>query len=292
MAKPYPHKQTVVIFILCAAVVVATAAYVNKQSSLQNDTVGTLGIDTSPSTTTPYIATNTDWEKAFYGTSTSTAARTAAKKAATQTPAKLTTTDKFGRELFSEYTNLKRAGKLDDQAAVAAATQKLLGQDILLAAQPQTYSKADIRVSQQNDLASFREYGNQIGSIVKNAPARNDAYIASEGVKAGTVTYLKEIDSNIEKYKLIIKLLLETRVPSELAESHVDFLNGISTTLFVASSLRASDTDPIKALAGLNSQLDATTLLFNSYRDIRESLADMGVTYATGETGMYFNLKQ
>jgi hypothetical protein len=89
----------------------------------------------------------------------------------------------------------------------------------------------------------------------------------------------------------MIQMLLALRVPSELRESHLDFLNGVSTSLFIATSLRATPQDPVKALAGLSKQESGTLLLHSGYQGIRESLADKGITFEATEPGSYFNLK-
>lgn len=293
MATPYPHKQTVVIFILCAVVVSATAVFVHGKKSLQNDPKGTVSVQVSTSTVAnPYIETDADWQKSFFANSTSSPTKkpaTAATAAAAN--AKITATDKFGREFLEEFANLKKAGMLEDADALTAATEKLLNGGALVSDQPDVYATADIRVSQQNDHAAFKEYGNRLGTIMKNIPAKNDAYIASQGIQTGTTGYLKELDGNISKYKTILKLMLEMRVPSELRADHTDFVNGVSATLFIATALRATPEDPIKSLAALNFQESTISLLFSAFQNIRTSLSEKGVTYAASEPGSYFNLK-
>jgi hypothetical protein len=291
MAKLYPHKQTVVIFILCVIIVGATAAYMYSQAAQQEAAKGSVSSVTATSTSLQaQIISNTDWQKDFYGNSTSSISKPAAKNTAAAASTKTTVTDKFGREFFSEYTNLKKTGQLSDADAVNSVTEKLLSQDIL-AAKPDEYTSADIRVSTQSDTAAFKEYGNQVGAIMKKAPAHNDPYIVSQGIQTGTTLYVKELDSNILKYKSMLKSMLEIRVPSEFREAHVEFTNGLSYTLFIASALRETPTDPIKALAGLNVQEAGTTLLFNGFTHIRSALSDEGITYLPQETGSYFNLK-
>jgi hypothetical protein len=291
MAKPYPHKQTVVIFILCVVIVVATAAYVYGQTARQQASRDSVSIATATSTSPqPYIASDNDWQKAFYGNSTSTIPKPKSTNTAAAASTKTTVTDKFGREFLSEYVNLKKNGKLSDTDAVNSVTDRLLSQDIL-AAQPDEYTVADFVASAKNDEAAFKEYGNRVGSIMKKAPAHNDPYIVSQGVQTGTTQYLKELDSNIAIYKQMLKLMLETRVPSQLREYHTQFTNGLSYTLFIATALRETPTDPIKALAGLNVQEMGTTLLFNGFTNIRSALSEKGITYVASEPGSYFNLK-
>ncbi|MDZ4284389.1 MAG: hypothetical protein U1A28_01015, partial [Patescibacteria group bacterium] len=173
-----------------------------------------------------------DWEEALRGTDphTRTTLATATPQTASEDPytPPTTVTGRFA-EQFLETIVRSSAGKdmTDDEQA------KLINQSIgALAGETRDalYTRADIRIVAQSDLAALRAYGNELSDIlVKNSTTNeNELVILERAVTQNDPDALKALGPIAQAYQGMVKGLLVLATPSDLAKRHVDLINALS----------------------------------------------------------------
>jgi len=279
--------------IICLALIASTYWFFHRNSAgnhskkLEGSADPIIGV--SAVTDTNLANINPDWKKTFFENSTSTLGSYIAKESSKQTSEEITSTDRFGRELLTQFIQLKQAGLSTNEDMVNGMLRNVIDQDLLIAASPRLYSDVDLKIAPTNDLVAYRDYGNRVGAIMKNnAPKRNDAFIAYEGIKSGDDSYLVELKGNVAKYQSILSLLQATPVPEDFIDGHLDLMNGVSLLSFMATGLLDQSGDPLKALAGLSGFKDAATVLSRGIIDVRDILESSGLSYSASEGGTYF----
>ena len=250
MAKLYPRKQTVIIFIVCIVVVGAMLwySYGQKASRIQNEqgTAVTTSINTDRNSTT---TTSTDWQKQFFGSATNSV-KLSAKKTENIIDTPLTLTDQISRDYFAQYMMAKQAGLEENPDVINAINNRFVGR-IADVTNPTIYFAKDIYIVLDSNQNQIAEYGKNLMGIMKNLPVEDAAIIANNAFDQGDMSILEQIDPIIAKYESIVNKLRVLPVPKSASQYHLDLLNGISITLYNAKSLRNVEKDPTQGLAAV-----------------------------------------
>ncbi len=284
-----PRKQTVIISLFCIAAVVAVSLYTYSKTSQRNALVGkNTSIESLPSADA-VLSANDDWKKAFIS-STSTPIKKGDVTATAGTGLSDTLTAQFGRQFFTQYVNLKQSGLIDDPEVVDSITNSLLSQEFLNPDREVVYGFVDIVISPNESDSALREYGNKIGFILKTyTPEKSDAYIAYTGIQKGNTSYIKELDSNIAKYKTMVAQLLKVPTPSSVSQNHLDLINGINGLSSIAFALKSMGSDPLLGMVELSTFDDTATLLASGMNSIKSAIFSAGISYSSSEGGSYFD---
>jgi len=245
MAKLYPHKQTVIIFIVCIAVVALMLWYSNAfgtQGGNKQNVTATTGSNSLS------LGTSTDWQKQFFDTS-SGGVKLIAKKVDVTTDTKPTLTDQLGINYFSEYIKASQAGLEGDPDVVNSINNRFIG-TLADKVKPTTYSLKDIRISYDSSTNALVAYGKSLMSILKNIPTEDAAEIANTALK-DDMTLLTKIDPIIAEYKSIVTDLKNMSVPQAISSHHLAVLNSVAGVLYNAEALRNVEIDPALGIATL-----------------------------------------
>ena len=291
MAKLYPHKQTVIIFLVCFIFVSAMVRYSrgpntsNTQYGQGNVAVAPASIDGIATTTTP-----SDWQKQFFGTAT-TSIKLSAKNNTPIAKIPLTITNEVGRNVFTQYANLKQSGLIKDSAMVNSAMSGVITQAFSDSDKARTYLMSDIIVIQDNSVAKLREYGNSIGKLFQSyAPTQDDAALALAGMQGKDPAYKEKIGANITRYNAILTNLLKIPTPASISKYHLQFVNDASNMIFIASSFQVSESDPLRAINGLKMYSTQFPLILKNIAYIKNAIASAGISYNEGEGGDFFKI--
>jgi hypothetical protein len=215
--------------------------------------------------------------------------------ASSKTPTEdLTPTDLLARDFFARYMELRQAGlSQDPQSQIEVAQQVVTKSGIILSA-PKLSDASSIKVRKDDTKVSVTRYGNDVGSIFIKYPinGRNEAVIAKEAIEKENPDVLKELDPIIVTYQSILNELITTEVPASLVQTHVNLINGMKISLFVAQSFRKSGNDPVLGLQATSQYLEGARKLFDSFLSIREKIGLMGIEYQSGEGGIFFMTHQ
>jgi hypothetical protein len=288
MAKLYPHKQTVIIFIVCVTVVGIVIWNSHSQSKEQDINITEKPLNNTNIPVTSRVST--DWQKQFFD-STNNSVKLSAKKIDTTSEAPLSMTSEFGRNLFTQYVNLKQTGLTSDTDIVNSTISGVINQAFAESDEPKTYTVSDIITNEDNSAATLKEYGNNIGMLfLKYAPTQDDATLALAGMQGKDPSYKEKINTNINKYKIILSNILKIPAPKIVKDYHLTLSNGMSNMIFIASSLQTSETDPLKAINALKLYSTVYPSILDSIAHIKIALGSIGITYNEGEGGSFFKL--
>ena len=287
MAILYPHRQTLLIVIICIAAVGSTAWYVHRQNLLTNTSKPTsILIEKDNAVTTPVSPTKTDdWRNQFLSTEPKTTP--VAKKTTNSEP--LTLTDQMGRNFFTNYIYLQQGGLTNNDQAVKNAVNEALSETASRAPLPKTYAVSSIISYTDDSKTSTHAYGNAVAlAFSLHAPRADSAEIAVSAFDNEDMSLLAQIDPIIKAYANTISALLTTPVPSSLANQHINLLNGLSTMKYAAEGLRVGDKDPMQALMGISSYGSAQNSLQNALKNLKSRLDSQNISYTSDEPGIAF----
>lgn len=292
MAKSYLHKQTIVIAIICVVAVGGTALYVYSKPAPQISQP--IAVD-SPKIDTNITATSSsDWKKQFFDITGGTDAITGETSAtSTGSDKPLTLTDQMSRDFFARYIELKQNGLDTNTQLVQDTIDQTIANAQVASAQPQTYTRADLTISNDSSSQSIKDYGNIVGSIfLEYTPNQSPVDIASNAFDQNDMTILAQIDPVIASYKKISSLLVTTPVPQPLAEYHLDLINGINSIILVSQGLRNIEGDPAQSLISLGNYTDAQTTILNALLNIQTYFNTNNITFTSTEPGTFITLMQ
>ena len=285
MPTPRPHGSTIAISIICIIAVGSTALYVTKDSTPPPaeaiQTIASAPIDSAGT-----IATSSDWKKSFF-TDTATSSPTAkAKNAPAEAPQTLT--DQFGREFFTQYMTQRQSGADDTQLSSGLADQ-MLSSNTLAAVKPKVYSTQDIHISSDTSVDGAKKYLDALGAAFKLYTfPQDELQVAQDSLTNNNPDELKIVDQIAAVYKTILNSMISMPVPQTFAQMHLQLLNGISSKIFIAESLKKGSADPLYALMGTDLYLDTMKSIYDAENQIRSIGANLKISFAPDEPGNVF----
>ena len=287
MASFHPHRQTVIITLVCALAVAGTATY--AQWAKPADEIPQAVVH-APQNTLNDIPSSDSWKQQFFLLATTTLTKT--KPAAKSTAADaepLTLTDQIGRNFFANYLELKQGNLTTDDKAVQSAMSYTLDKTVGSAPQPTLYTAQQIHITTLEDAASLRTFGNSVGAIFNTFGPRADAaQIATKAFEQNDMTLLKNIDPIILAYQQTIKSLLQIPVPASLADQDLTLINGLSSMLYVSQGLRIADKDPMQSLVALGTYATAQSIFQSALQNMKSYFSSRNIFFSADEPGIMF----
>ncbi len=233
-----------------------------------------------------------DWEETLWGTDprVSDADKAKEKPAAAKpkSSAPLTATDSLGRNLFTQFMNLKQVGLTNDAQSLERAAATLVESSLDANSGPKPYSASDIKSS---SAVQMRDYLNAVGGIIQNRTpkiTKSEITIFREALVNKDKNLIKQLDPAATAYKLMASDLLSLTVPPTMTGLHARLVSNITTLGYVIDTFRQAFTDPtasIKGLALFQPTFDETITLFQEYGAI---VTKERLVYRTDEGGYFF----
>lgn len=233
-----------------------------------------------------------DWEETLWGTDPRVSDADKAKEAPVVAKAKktapLTATDSLGRNLFTQFMNLKQVGLTSDAPSLERAAATIVESGFESNEGPRVYSSSDIKSSANIQV---KDYINAVGGIIRNRTpkiTKSEITIFREALEAKDMSLVKQLDPASTAYKLMLTDLLQLTVPQTTVDLHVRLLNNIATIGYVVDAFRQAPTDPaasIKGLALFQPTFENTVSIFREYGTI---ISSQRITYQTDEGGYFF----
>lgn len=247
----YPHKQTVVILILCILAVGGAALYVHRSRlALAGNAPAQDRVTVTTARAEPLP--ETDWQKQFLALASSTGSFTAGKNTAPAAPVNdNTATYKFGQEFLTQYIALRQTGLASDARTVSSTIDQIIARGASAIDQPTIYGSGQLSiVTDSPDV--IRAYATVFQSALKEYSVLPDeADIAARAFETGDPSQLSALDPIIISLRSMVNRLLAVRVPRSFADNHLDLVNSLSILLYSATAFRHMDTDPLKGLAAI-----------------------------------------
>lgn len=284
MAISYPHKQTILIFIICLVAIIVVAFYVNSKNIPE---IGTTIDISSKNENLIITSTSTDWKKQFLSSSPYGKNIVSAEKKVEDEP--LTLTDTFGRNFLTNFITLQQAGAATDKTSVQNAIDQTLQNTFDNASSLKTYEMKDVVISNDITTIKLKNYGNIIGGALINYSTNTNApSIADEALSTDNLDSLSKIDPIISSYKKIIDVMKSTPVPISIAQYHLNILNAINTLLYSAQGLRNIQTDPMQGMIALGVYSSAQDLMMSGMQNIHRYFLLNKIIFDPTEPGIIF----
>ena len=211
----------------------------------------------------------------------------------TNKSAPLNNTDKFGRELFSRYIELKQAGEAGTAVGRDKIVQAMLQSGNLVETPRQDVLKSLILLGDSANLteSTIKEYGNAVGKVLTtySIKSRNENFIIRDYLANTDETAFAELDRIITSYKNIRAGLLKVAIPSDMAQTHLDLINSINELIFIVEAYRRVEIDPIATLQAVGMYQNTYDNFKNALSSIKDYFLNHSITYNSTEYGKIFN---
>jgi hypothetical protein len=198
----------------------------------------------------------------------------------TQMEENLTETDKFSRELFSTVATLSQNGTIDETTVEKISSS--LAERLQNSVPRKVYTWADIKIINDNTVVAIQKYKDTLISIYQKYPAKTQVEDTLEKfVGDGTninENALKELDPSIEQMQKIVDDWVKTAVPIQLAQQHLDTINGMERLIENVSDIQLYDNDPILAMGAVKNYQNNIPLL-QSALDARANAINQKINY-------------
>ncbi len=254
----------------------------NEKSSLNSYSNG---IDISAKDIDTDVDGSKDWEEILAGTnpndpkSKPSTTKEPVTKDLTKTDSteKLSQIDLVSRDFFARYMELRQLGTAGDKNTQDDLAQKTINNIVL--SKPIDYKLSEILVKSDSSVDAIKEYSTQIGGIFKkNAiKSRNEIIIAKDAGDNENPDTLKELDPIISSYKSIINSLIKVQAPESMKLMHLDLLNSMNGSLFIAKSLRNYMINPIEGVQAIAYYEIVSKNLFDAVNTIKSYLKYLGI---------------
>lgn len=199
---------------------------------------------------------------------------------------KLSTTDRFARDVFTRYMSLKQAGApvgTDEQVNIANS----IAEEYDSAIEFKRYKTTDIKIGVSDTAETIKQYGNILGHIITTygVNSRNEGIILKEALENDDPDTLKELDPIIKGYEQYLAQFLLVEVPPSAVSLHLKLLNTLSELTGTVKGMKLVFIDSLQSLISLKSYPSVTFDLFSALGDLQKYLPSKKVEYISGEAG-------
>lgn len=185
--------------------------------------------------------------------------------------------DRFTKDIFSAYLKYDRDGVLPDGDTLVNNLEYLNIQDV----EKNKYTLAFLNIFVPTTKDEIRNYGNEFAKTYLTAIKPVDENI---------VKYRSDINTMVPIYKEIGENLMKMRVPSTVADEHLQlanqFLKQADAFILVGGQVK----DPVKALLGLKVIREGITVQVEMFTQIKGYLKDNDIIYEKTEPGNFWNI--
>ena len=283
MAKYYPRSQTFVTFVIASLFVIATYVVINgfpstsKQVSFQNESVKPI-VNIEKETNFK----EEPWQKEFFDQKLQKVdTKNAIDSNKNNKPEKLTATEKFGRDFFTKYAELRQSGLNNNANAVESVTNQLINDSLSQMEGAKVYTLKDLKINPNaNDTQSIKNYAQNLMNIMgKWLPEKNEAEIVTSALENDDMDQLKQIDPIIASYQKTFNSLKSMTVPEKLALAHLNLLNGVSMQVYNAKAIRNIEKDPLTSLNGIKNELDSIKKVADAVDSMKSIFDEYGLVF-------------
>lgn len=203
----------------------------------------------------------------------------------------ITETERFSRNFLSQYLSLKLGSegeKLSEE--VKEELINSLISNINSGVQSASYTLSDIRVLSDNSQEAIKNYGNQLGSIVKqhlNPAPSTEIYTFKEAVEKNDENKFKEIGESVKTYEGLINNCLELPVPSEIKDPYLKFINSLVLLKDITIRFQNFPNDPMGGWIAAEQYADALTETLLQSAIINDFFKNKGIIFSKDEDGYF-----
>ncbi len=288
MVSNYPHKQTIIIAVICLIAITCVAVYTQRQKTSTNDVLNIASPVQEDLQGDTKLASTTNWQKDFFALSTSTKKISGTGQEISPT----TLTDQISKDFFTRYMILRQTEQTGNSDSVKSAMDQTITNATMAAPKPKTYFLNDINISSDNSPIAIHTYANTTASLLLTYISKSDpTMIAADALDNSNMDGLKDIDPIIAGYQKTISELLKTIVPSDLQDSHINTINSLSILLYVSEGLRHINEDSMQSMVALGFYTTGQDALRGALLDTRDYISVRKIPITSTEPGyLYFQI--
>lgn len=188
-----------------------------------------------------------------------------------------TISDRFTKDIFSAYLKYNSDGVLPDGDALVNNLEYLDVSDI----QKNKYSLAYLKIFAPTSKDQIRAYGNEFAKTYLDTIKPVDENI---------IKYQSDINNMVPIYKNIGENLMKIRVPSAVADAHLQLANQYLKQADAFILVGGQVKDPVKALLGLKVVREGIPIQVEMFTKIKKYLYENDIVYEKSEPGNFWNV--
>lgn len=284
---PSKQFQAVALSVVGAFALVVFASKLADNPNVvpeeQRDFEAKISTSTLVAITQKIIESNSDWESVI---ASSTLIKNTGNNS-TNTP--LTATDIVARDLFAKYLAVKQGGgKLDSKTEEELIQSVLTSTD--LTPRYRMYTEGELKITENNDLESLKNYGQNMGKILQSNMVKNtnDILIIQKSIDTNNKELLSQLDEKITAHRKVISASMLIQVPSSAVKIHLKFINTSSKELSSLINLRNIFDDPISGLFAISNYTNTLNEFTVFYNESNQFFSEKNIAFSVNDPGYLF----
>lgn len=234
---------------------------------------------------------NSDWEQVLLKAGVYIGVNASSSETIDTNSESISETEKLSQQFLSQYLIAKQVaggGNLDETTKQDLINS--LAQNINSDISVSLYTLSDIKISSDNSREAIKNYGNQLGLILKNhinPPPSFEILVFGDMVENNDQTDIEQLEESIKNYEGLIKDCLGLTASSALKDSHLKLINSFVYLKEITARFKNFFNDPIASLAGLKDYQTALTNFTSAVTTINNYFKNQGIIFNKDEEGFF-----
>jgi len=152
---------------------------------------------------------------------------------------------------------------------------------------PITITKADLKISPQNDFASVKKYFNAVNDVYQKtfwALKEDDLLILNGAFENNDFSGLKKIDEIVSAFGSSFKEVKKIPVPDGYEDFAIKELNYLALGKFIVENFRYADQDPLNTLYMVKARVNQMLATREFHQQTGKELAQKGIVFEPKES--------
>jgi hypothetical protein len=198
----------------------------------------------------------------------------------------LSQTEQLSRTLFSQYLATKGSGALS-----SVDKQIILDQAISMTktnSDTPKYQISNIKTFSEIDLASLKNYGNELANRAKNTSKQTiqqELSVLATAIANDDEKELLKLEPDIKLYETIINSYFNLPAPVEAANLHLSIINNLTLIKTDVENMKYLFSDTVQAITAISDYRETTTKLLDDFADLNKYFISRGVIFLPIDPG-------
>lgn len=193
-----------------------------------------------------------------------------------------------GQILISQLFASKEAGIAIPDSSIRLASEIALS-DFETNYSYTLYTAGNILTASGDTIPTIRAYGNAVGQALKTPSGQEAPHelsvLLSYAQTSNTASFKEQMDAVLANYDRSIANLLNVPAPPSFVSLHTSLINSLVRVRTDLSFMGSVDTNPILALAALDTYEKNSAYMAQLFEELRKRIAQSGITYESHEAG-------
>lgn len=205
----------------------------------------------------------------------------------TTEPKNLTETEKLSRAFFEYYLLSKQKGITKEESS------KFLGEVLLSKVYLPInfkYQNSDLNIIKKEDINTLRNYGNNLGKIIKNSKligTIEDLIVFQKAIQSENYVLLDKFNETSQNYVKFAEEILKIPVPEKISNSHLLLINSSINLAQNLKEMKEVKNNAVLALSGFSSHQKNSDNLNFAFSTIQTFLFNNNVVFQQSDDGSF-----